>query len=127
MFILIGGEPVPAARPRFGNGRAYQPKRNAEYRQRIQTAARAAMNGSAPMTGAIEADVKLFRRFKPTARNFGDCDNHAKALFDGMNQIVFEDDRQIVRCVVQKFQDKDNPRAEVTIEKLTDDNQKGDV
>lgn len=127
MLILISGEPVPAARPRFGGGHAYQPKRNAEYRQRIQTAARAAMKGSAPMTGAIEANVKLFRRFKPTARNYGDCDNHAKALFDGMNQIAFEDDRQIVRCVVEKFQDKVNPRAEVTIKKITDDNQKGDV
>ena len=127
MFIMISGEPVPAARPRFGGGHAYQPKRNAEYRQRIQTAARAAMKGSAPMTGAIEANVKLFRRFKPTARNYGDVDNHAKALFDGMNQIVFDDDRQIVRCVVEKFQDKLNPRVEVTIQKITDDNQKGDV
>lgn len=127
MLILISGEPVPAARPRFGNGRAYQPKRNAEYRQRVQAAARAAMKGSPPMTGAIEANVKLFRRFKPTARNYGDFDNHAKALFDGMNQIVFEDDRQIVRCLVEKFQDKVNPRTEVTIRKLTNDNQKGEV
>ena len=127
MFILIDGEPIPAARPRFGCGHAYQPKRNAEYRQRIQTAARLAMTGSAPMTGAIEANVKLFRRFKPTARNYGDVDNHAKALFDGMNSVVYVDDRQIVRCLVEKFQDKVNPRAEVTIKKITDDNQKGDV
>lgn len=127
MLILIDGEPVPAARPRFGGGHAYQPKRNAEYRQRVQTAARAAMKGSAPITGAIEADVKLFRRFKPTARNYGDVDNHAKALFDGMNSVVYVDDRQIVRCLVEKFQDKVNPRAEVTIKKITDDNQKGDV
>ena len=127
MFILIDGEPIPAARPRFGCGHAYQPKRNAEYRQRIQTAARLVMKGSAPMTGAIEADVKLFRRFKPTARNYGDVDNHAKALFDGMNSVVYVDDRQIVRCLVEKFQDKVNPRAEVTIKKITDDNQKGDV
>lgn len=73
------------------------------------------------MTGAVVADVKLFRRYKPTARNFGDVDNHLKAIFDGLNQIVFDDDRQIVRCVVEKFQDKANPRAELTFTNLKGD------
>ena len=113
--ITINGEPIPAARPRFGGGHAYQPKRNSEYRARVQRAARAAMGGSAPMTGAIEANVKLYRKYKPTARNFGDVDNYLKAIFDALNQIVFDDDRQIVQCVVEKFQDKANPRAEITI------------
>lgn len=113
--ITIDGEPIPAARPRFGGGHAYQPKRNSEYRARVQRAARAAMGGQSPMTGEVTADVKLFRRYKPTARNFGDLDNHLKAIFDGLNQIVFDDDRQIVQCVVEKFQDKANPRAEITI------------
>lgn len=121
MFILIDGEPIPAARPRFGGGHAYQPKRNSEYRARVQRAARAAMGGSAPMAGAVVADVKLYRKYKPTARNFGDVDNHLKAIFDGLNQIVFDDDRQIVRCVVEKFQDKLNPRAELTFTNLKGD------
>ena len=48
--------------------------------------------------------------------NIGDVDNHLKALFDGLNQIVFDDDSQITRCVVEKHTDKAEPRAEIEIE-----------
>ena len=114
--IRIDGEPIPAARPRFGGKRAYQPKRNVEYRKQVQAAARSAMNGREPLAGEVVATVKLFRKYKPTARIFGDVDNHLKALFDGMNQIVFADDAQITKCVVEKFTDKVHPRAEIKIE-----------
>ena len=113
--IEIGGEPIPAARPRFSGRRAYQPKRNVEYRQRVQAAARLAMLKASPMTGELSAVVKLYRKYKRTARIFGDVDNHLKALFDGLNQIVFLDDSQICRCVVEKFTDKERPRAEIEI------------
>lgn len=114
--IRIDGEPIPAARPRFSGKRAYQPKRNVEYRKQVQAAALIAMDGREPLTGEVVAVVKLFRKYKPTARNFGDVDNHLKSLFDGMNQIVFADDAQITKCVVEKFTDKVQPRAEIEIE-----------
>lgn len=115
--IVIKGEPIPAARPRFGNGRTYQPKRNVEYRRRIQDAARAAMDGKQLLTGEICAAVKLYRKYRPTTRLFGDVDNHLKAIFDGLNKIVFADDSQIVRCEVEKHTDKQNPRAEISLTK----------
>ena len=114
--ITIEGDPIPAARPRFSGRRCYQPKRNQEYRARVQSAAYAAMFGKQLLKGEVTAVVKLYRRYKPSARNYGDVDNHLKALFDGMNQIVFVDDRQITRCVVEKYTDKENPRAEIEIE-----------
>lgn len=114
--ITVDGDAIPAARPRFSGRRCYQPKRNVEYRQRIQAAATRAMNGAEPLKGEVTANVRLFRRYKPTARTYGDCDNHLKALFDGLNRIVFDDDSQIVRCVVEKFTDKNQPRAEIEIE-----------
>lgn len=113
--IVIEGDAIPAARPRFSGRRAYQPKRNVEYRQIVQTSARQAMKGAEPMTGEICAVVKVYRKFQRTARIFGDVDNHLKALFDGMQGIVFWDDAQIVRCVVEKFTDKERPRAEIEI------------
>ena len=114
--IEVAGDCVPAARPRFGQGRAYQPRRNVEYRQRIQAAAKMAMAGAEPLQGEVTAHVKLYRRYKPTTRQFGDVDNHLKALFDGLNKIVIRDDSQIVRCVVEKFKDAARPRAEIEIE-----------
>lgn len=114
--IIIPAEPVPLARARFSGRHCYQPKRNREYREVVQQAARLAMNGAEPLKGEVSAVIKLYRRFKTTARNFGDCDNHLKALLDALNGTAFEDDRQVVRCLVEKHMDKDNPRAEIVLE-----------
>ena len=122
--IRIDGEPIPAARPRFSGRHCYQPKRNREYRAVVQQAARLAMGGREPLSGEVSATVKLYRRFKPTARIFGDVDNHLKAIFDGLNQIVFADDAQITKCVVEKFTDKVQPRAEIEIETTATKNTK---
>ena len=116
--ISVAGDAIPAARPRFSGRRCYQPPSNVEYRERVQWSARSAMRGSDPLTGAISATIKLYRKYKTTARRFGDVDNHLKALFDGMNKIVFADDAQIIRCVVEKFTDKENPRAEIEIQSV---------
>lgn len=113
--IEILGDVIPAARPRFNGRRAYQPKRNVEYRQMIQSAARLVMSGKQLLTGELFANVKLYRKYKRTSRIFGDVDNHLKAIFDGMNQIVFCDDAQICRCTVEKFTDKNNPRAIIEV------------
>lgn len=118
--IEILGDVIPAARPRYSVRRVYQPKRNVEYRQQIQAAARVAMKGAEPMSGDLCAVVKLYRKYKPAARNFGDVDNHLKAIFDGLNGIVFLDDSQICRCTVEKFTDKENPRAVIEVGALED-------
>ena len=76
------------------------------------------MRAKAPLKGALEAVIRLYRKYKVTARQFGDVDNHLKALFDGLQGIIFEDDAQIVRCVVEKFTDKKNPRAEIELREL---------
>ena len=113
--IEILGDVIPAARPRFSGRRAYQPKRNVEYRQMIQSAARLAMSGKPLLTGELFANVKLYRKYKRTAKIFGDVDNHLKAIFDGLSAIVFCDDAQICRCIVEKFTDKNNPRAVIEV------------
>lgn len=113
--IVVPSEPIPAARPRFSRGRAYQPARNREFREVVRLSAMAAMNDKEPMRGEVTAKISLFRRFKPTARNYGDADNHAKAILDGLNGICFSDDAQIVRLVVEKFKDAENPRAEIEL------------
>lgn len=122
MKIIIEGDPIPAGRPRFDGRRCYQPARTVEYRREIEMAARLAMRGQAPMTGALSAVIKLYRKYMPTSRRFGDVDNHLKALFDGMNQIVFADDSQIVTCAVEKHSDAQNPRAEIFLSEVASEN-----
>lgn len=117
--LEVLGDSVPAARPRFSGGHCYQPKRNREYRARVQESARLAMAGASPLDGELTCRIKIFRKYKRTARIFGDVDNLLKGLFDGMNGIVFGDDAQIVKCVVEKHTDKIAPRAEIEIDRLT--------
>ena len=123
--ILVDGEPVPAARPRFsGGGRVYQPARNREYGEKVGWCAKSAMGGRAPLKGSLSARVKLYRRYGVTSRAYGDVDNHLKAILDGMSGIVFDDDAQIVSCSVEKHTDADNPRAEIVISEMTSDVEK---
>ena len=118
--IEIQGDAIPAARPRFSGKRCYQPRRNVEYRLKVQAAARLAMAGSEPMQGELFADVKIYRKYKRTARLFGDVDNLLKG--DGLTGIIFCDDAQICRCVVEKFTDKAKPRAVIEIGALDETN-----
>lgn len=111
----ILADPIPQARPRFSGRHAYQPARSRAYREVVRQAAQSAMDGREPITGAVDVTVKLFRRFKQTARNFGDLDNHAKSILDACNGICFADDAQVVRLLVEKYTDATDPRAEITI------------
>ena len=111
-------EPLPQPRPRFSYGRCYQPARIVEYKAEIAKAARLAMKDSEPMTGELSAVIKLYRKYKRCSRQFGDFDNHAKSICDALNKIVYDDDAQIVRCSVEKFTDKINPRVEIEIQEL---------
>lgn len=95
-------EPIPQARPRFGQGRAYEPKRCTAYKAQIKNAGRAAMDGNPPMTGEIHCSIRLYRKYKSTSRRFGDLDNLLKSILDGLNGITFVDDSQVVKCTIEK-------------------------
>ena len=113
--FCIETDPRPLARARFNGRHAYQPKVNTDYRQIVQSAAKMAMGDNPPLSGAISVAVKLFRKYQPTAKIFGDVDNFLKAILDALTGIIFGDDSQVVTCTVAKFTDKQHPRAEVTI------------
>lgn len=113
--ISVLTDPVPAARPRFNGRHAYQPQRNRDYREVVRAAAVAAMNGRAVMEGAVDVTIKLFRRFKQTSRRFGDTDNFAKSILDGLSSIVFRDDAQVIKLTVEKYTSKTDPRAEIVV------------
>lgn len=65
-----------------------------------------------PMPGDIYVRVRIFR-----PRKIGDLDNTLKVLLDALKGIVFIDDEQVVEIRANRFDDKANPRAEVTVER----------
>ena len=110
-------EPLPQSRPRFGRGRAYELPKMTAYKKQIEQAALIAMQGKQPTQAAVKVRLKLWRKYKVCSRRFGDIDNHAKAIFDALNKIVWLDDAQVVSCTVDKYQSS-TPKIEIEITEL---------
>ncbi len=94
--------------------------------------ARQAMKGKEPLDGALVCRIDLFfpipksytcgKRHaarhniqKPTGRNSGDADNHAKAVLDALKGICLNDDSQVTRLTVRKRFTETGERVEVII------------
>jgi Holliday junction resolvase RusA-like endonuclease len=111
----VEGTPVPKGRPRFARrGKfvsTYTPKTTADYEAKVSEAARKAMGVAEPMEGPLVAYIHITLPVptsytkkrtaaclagdeRPTKKS--DIDNFCKSIFDGMNEIVFVDDSQIV-------------------------------
>ena len=120
------GQPRGKGRPRTRIQRTsagdfaqlYTDPRTREYEAAIGRIATAAMKGRRPFTGALSVSLQF--RFAPPKSTtkalrarliageepyFGiyDVDNLAKSVLDGMNKIVFGDDKQVTRLFVTKI------------------------
>jgi Holliday junction resolvase RusA-like endonuclease len=113
--FMVEGTPVPKGRPRFARrGKfvsTYSPKTTVDYETKVAEAAQIAMGSSEPLETPVGAYIYitlpipasyskkrtqacLSGEERPTKKS--DIDNFCKAVFDGMNGIVFLDDSQIV-------------------------------
>jgi Holliday junction resolvase RusA-like endonuclease len=112
--FFIEGAPVAQGRPRFGNGRAYDPPRSREWKQLVQAIGRSEMNRQRrqPFNQGEYLYVSLeFHIIKPksTAKKCKyptvkpDIDNFTKAVLDGLNGICYHDDAQIVHLQAMKI------------------------
>lgn len=92
----------------LGNGksRTFTPKTTAAYEDLIALTARGAMRGREPLECALSVEITFTLIGDPdewpTSNADGDVDNMAKAVFDGLNGIVFNDDRQVVETLCRK-------------------------
>lgn len=66
----------------------------------------------------LTEDLKVEVDFYFGDKRKRDIDNYNKLVLDSMNKVVWEDDEQIQELILRKFYDKENPRAEITIEKI---------
>jgi Holliday junction resolvase RusA-like endonuclease len=113
--FMVEGTPVPKGRPRFARrGKfvsTYSPKTTVDYESKVSESAKLAMGASEPLETPLAAYVYitlpvpasyskkrtqacLSGQERPTKKS--DIDNYCKAIFDGMNGIVFVDDSLIV-------------------------------
>ena len=119
--FMVEGTPVPKGRPRFARrGKfvsTYSPKTTVDYESKVSEAAKLAMGSSKPLETPVAAYIYITlpipasyskKRIQaclsgqehPTKKS--DIDNFCKAVFDGMNGIVFADDSQVVALHAKK-------------------------
>lgn len=113
LSVVIPGPPVAKQRARVGKGgRVYTPPETRSYEQKVAfIAGHEARKAKWKLTDQpVEIDVRIYR-----ARATGDLSNFVKAIEDGMNGIIYVDDRQIVSIDAAMFLDRKNPRTEVKV------------
>jgi crossover junction endodeoxyribonuclease RusA len=90
--IVIFGRPVPKGRPRLGKGgHVYTPQNTRDFEEWVGISSRVRF------PKPLECDVAVRLRFYLHGKKRGDLDNYWKAISDGMNGVVFRDDRQVVK------------------------------
>lgn len=80
-------------------------KRTAKFEARLQKVKPFGQNVSVAVT------LKIYR---PLAA--GDLDNRIKCVLDALNGTAYQDDRQVAEIHAYRFDDKERPRVEITIE-----------
>lgn len=128
IHFTIDGPVQAQGRPRFGNGRAYDPKTSRDYKQHVkQIGLDYALEELIETAIELHIDVywqrpkkyskkKELLQFKdelrPTTKP--DLDNLAKGIKDGLTGVIWKDDSQIVSLYLHKYY-CDQPRAEIKI------------
>ena len=96
MFFVIPTRPVPKERPRMSTkGRRaylYTPEKTLAYEEYVGLVAR--KHVKEPLTCKVTVGAEMFFR---RGKRMPDLDNCIKSLLDGMNGIVYVDDRQVRR------------------------------
>jgi Holliday junction resolvase RusA-like endonuclease len=131
IVIELSGEPKGKGRPRFArNGRVYTPAATRAYESTLRFAAQEEMNGRPPLDGALAVTVTATfpipiswsarKRASALAGSLPhvkapDCDNLLKCT-DALNQIVWRDDKQIIKArVVKRYGERPSLRIEITL------------
>jgi len=120
--FFIPGEPVAQGRPRAttinGRPRMYDAPKSATYKNMVSMVASRKMEKSILMEGAVGVTIivhktipKSWSKKKQAQAIEGDIypigrpdiDNYVKAVFDGLNGIVFRDDSQVTHIIASKI------------------------
>lgn len=92
-----------------GRGRVVLSREARTYKKRVGDLC--ALAGVRPLDGPVHLVLHAYR-----PRKVGDIDGTLKATLDALQGFAYLNDSQIVKLEAERFDDKHNPRMEVTIE-----------
>lgn len=111
--------PVPASRPRVSKYGTYYLPTYRQFRAGFREAINACRTQTRKTDGPLVVEVRCFIEKPKTGKRRwpnGDVDNYAKAVLDGLNGILWDDDDQIVDLrVIKEYVDSGNARIEVEV------------
>lgn len=115
--LTILGNPIPKSRTRTQQGRIYTPWKTLKYEKIVRECATLYMRRTKLpiLEGLVEIHIRMYR---DSARG-ADYDNLAKSITDGCNGVLWKDDRQIKRAVLEVYIDRTNPRVELLYGELS--------
>lgn len=121
VHIVLGGQPVGKARPRFTRqGRAYTPAKTKDYEHRLREIAKLEMQQLKAEPTEMPCRVRILAQFEipkswPKYKQRDaltgegnwrpgkpDIDNIAKAVLDALNGVAFKDDALVYKIEVEK-------------------------
>jgi len=110
--FTVPGRPRGKERPRVGrNGKFYTPKTTREYEETVAWFARAAYKEE-PTKDPVRLDLTI-----RSSKSKADTSNILKSIEDGMNGIVYIDDRQIKEIHISRIEG-DGEGVDVTVSLL---------
>jgi len=133
--FTIPGEPKAKARPRMTKaGHTYTPKTTVDYENWIKCCYIESKNklGFKKSSEPIKAEItcyfpipKSYSKVKKESALNGeirpckkpDVDNLAKSILDALNNLAYDDDKQVVELEIVKFY-SDEPRTEVFLTEI---------
>ena len=111
--FAVQGPPVPLARPRFGKGRVYTPKRSQQHKTRIGYAALAVRPQGWQRKGAYRVQADFY-----VLKGRGDVDNYLKCVLDGLQGVLFNDDRDVLQVQARKILAVKDEMTVITVERI---------
>lgn len=123
LTFSVPGSPKPKERPRFGKGLTYTAKGTRDYEKTVQVSAMKALtqwrieNQGRHWTGVGRFSLNCFLFFDDRRKR--DIDNCLKSISDALNGMLYDDDHQIDEIYAYRDYDRHEPRAVVTVRRLS--------
>ena len=131
MKIIIYGEPVAKARPKFSKYGVYTQSKTKKAEEAIKWAWKSQSKQyfqkeplritmdfyKAPPKNTSKKNLELMERKKKRPLTRPDIDNYEKLVLDALNNLAYEDDNQICESISRKYYSQ-KPRTEIEIEAI---------
>lgn len=114
--FVVDAKPVStnASYKRSKQGRLCKTTAAEIFEAKLQLAARCVMRGQPPLTGSLSVGIVFhFQNERP------DTDGPIKPVLDALQRIVYKNDRQVRRLIVERAIDAKRPRVEVHVAEVS--------